>query len=218
MSINLDRTKDASSIKLDKLTFEQFIDFVFNRTQETECGFDEYKFGETKVTAEYLIKLFRNPKFLLENFNSEQIEEGFELITELLCFVKFDGLLWDIRLPFSLREELISSMFDLFSKLFANNSFETIDFMWWDILAYGYSMENGSSEDEDGAKVQRVMFETLKRILEIESEECQKSALHGLGHLKHSETEKTINDFLRRHPVDSDLREYAISCINGTMP
>mgnify|MGYP001596870939 CR=1 FL=1 len=217
MSINLDRMKGEASIKLDELNFELFVDFVFNRTQETERGFDEYKFGDTKVTTDHLIRLFCNPEFLLEEYNVEQIEEGFEFITGLLCFVQFDGLLWDKRLLFSLRKELISAMFNLFSRLFAKKSFGTIDFMWWDILAYGYYMENGQPEDEDGAKIQQSMFETLKQILEIDSQECQKSALHGLGHLKHSETETTINDFLRRHLVTDELRDYAKLCIDGTM-
>lgn len=154
---------------------------------------------------------------MFEKYSSEQLEQGFWFVSGWLCLVRFRGLLWEKRLPLELRVELVKSMFDLFNRLFAVNAFNTICFMWWDIIAYGYYMENGKPEDEDGAKIQQAMFETLRRILELDTEECQKSALHGLGHLKHSEMEKTIKDFLRRHIVSQELKDYARLCIAGTM-
>jgi hypothetical protein len=78
-------------------------------------------------------------------------------------------------------------------------------------------MQDGISADEDGKEVQQAMFETLKQILEIDSEDCQTSALHGLGHLKHPETEVTIKGFLKRHSVSGKLKDYANACVAGTM-
>jgi len=221
MSISLDRIKPATATRLDKLSFEQLLDFAFDRSLADEFWYheeeNEFSFGETSVTTRHLIKLFRQPEILLERYSAEQVEQGFWFVTYLLCFIKFDGLFWDKRLPFSLREDLIFSAFDLFSRFFAHHPSESICFMWWDSLAYGYYMENGQPEDEDGAQVQQAMFETLKKILTIDSEECQKSALHGLGHLKHPATEKTIQDFLRKNRVGKELEEFAHKCIEGTM-
>ncbi|HEX8734953.1 MAG TPA: hypothetical protein VF721_06515 [Pyrinomonadaceae bacterium] len=207
------------SVRLDKFSFEQFVEFVFNpQTDHILFISGEYSYGNPSVTLRHLTRLFRRPEFLLDSYNPNQLEKGFfYVVPYLLCEVKFYGLLWDKRVPLSLREECISSMFDLFARFFAVNPLEHSCFMWWDGLAYGYYMENGAAADEDGIEIRQAMFETLKRILEIDSEDCQKSALHGLGHLRHPETEKTINDFLRRHKVNQKLKDYAYACIAGTM-
>jgi hypothetical protein len=208
-------------VNLDKLTFEQFVDLVFNHLVTDPAWYwaddFDYYFDDGITSTKHLTRLFSEPEFLFEKFNLEQLEQGFYLITILLCYIKFDGLLWAESITFSLREKCIYSMFDLFERFFAINSLETIGFMWWDCLAYGYYMANGKPEDENGAQVQQAMFETLRRILKLESEDCQKSALHGLGHLKHPETEKTIRNYLRRKFVKLEMREYAEKCIAGTM-
>lgn len=219
MSVYINKFNPQTSPRLDRLSFEQFLDFGFDRGLEDQFWFhsEEFLLGDTEVAARYLIRLFRAPEILTEKYSPWQIEQGLRFVTNLLCFIKFDGLLWDKDLAFSLREELIASTFDLFARYFARHPTDTVGFMWWDIIAYGYYMENGQPEDEDGARVQQTMFETLRKILEIDSEECQKSALHGLGHLKHPETEKTIRNFLRGRRVSSELSEYALRCIDGTM-
>lgn len=209
------------SIRLSDLPFEQFVDYIFEHPvtnpawYQTDKG--DFTFGSGKVIVQDLIDLFRQPEFLFDKYSFEQLEQGFWFVSGWLCLVRFRGLLWEKRIALELREELVRSMFELFSRFFAVNALENICFMWWDIIAYGYYMENGKPEDEDGAKIQQAMFETLRRILELDSEDCQKSALHGLGHLKHPETEKTINDFLRRYIVSRELKDYAHLCIAGTM-
>ncbi len=209
------------SVRLSELSFEQFVDFIFDHpvTEPAWYQTDErdFSFGSGSVTVKNLIALFREPEFLFQRYATEQIEQGFWFISEWLCLVRFRGLLWEKRIPLELRVELVESMFDLFNRFFSVNPLENICFMWWDIIAYGYYMENGKPEDEDGAKIQQAMFKTLRRILELDSEECQKSALHGLGHLKHPETKKTITDFLRRHIVSQELKDHAHLCIAGTM-
>lgn len=207
------------SVRLDKFSFEQFVEFVFHpQTAPRLFIGGEYSYGNPSVTLEHLTTLFRKPEFLLDSYSSNQLDKGFfNVVSYMLCEVRFHGLLWDKRVPLSLREECIFSMFDLFSRFFAVNPLEHSCFMWWDGLAYGYFMENGAADDEDGIKIRQAMFETLKRILEINSEDCRKSALHGLGHLRHPETEKTIIDFLRRHKVNQKLKDYAYACIAGTM-
>jgi hypothetical protein len=209
-----DRLADENSKKLDKLSFVEFIKYVFSRKSSDVSQFS-YSFGSTRITVNHLIRLFRKPEFLLKDYSAKQIENGFYFVTQMLCFIKFDGLMWDKRLPISFRQELISSMFDLFQNLFSKIKTETICFMWWDILAFGYYMENGKAEDEDGEEIQQIMFETLLKILEIDSVDCQKSALHGLGHLKHKDTEFVINNFLKNHKVSDELENYAKSRIES---
>ncbi len=219
MTIALDKFKDETATRLDKLSYADFVEFAFDRDLSDNVwyySFDAYIFGNTNVTAQHLITLFRAPE-VLEKYTPRQIEQGLYFVTSLLCDIKFDGLFWDTRLPFERREELIFANYDLFARFFAHHKTENICFMWWDVLAYGYYMANGKAEDEDGERVQQAMFETLKKILEIDSGDCQESALHGLGHLKHAETEQAIKDFLRRHRASQELKDYAQACIDGTM-
>lgn len=208
-----------ATVSLDRLSFEQFLKFGFDRTLEDQFWYhsEDYLLGNPTHTTRHLIKLFRAPEILAEKYTPRQYEQGLYFVANLLCYIKFTGLFWDTRVPFDLREELIFANYDLFERFFAHHETEHVCFMWWDVLAYGYYMENGKAEDENGERVQQAMFETLKKILEIDSEACQKSALHGLGHLKHTKTEATIKDFLRRHAVSRELKDYAQACIDGTM-
>ena len=60
--------------------------------------------------------------------------------------------------------------------------------------------------------MQDVMFETLSRILELDSPTCQGAALHGLGHLHHPDTEQLIRRYIERNKsIDPALREYALA-------
>jgi hypothetical protein len=102
-------------------------------------------------------------------------------------------------------------MFHLFEKLFATMQFETAVEMWWDSMAYDWhcgnrSRQNGGEDEE----MQDIMFETLAKILELPSAACQASALHGLGHLHHPETQLLIGQYLAKNrEIDPGLREYA---------
>jgi len=60
--------------------------------------------------------------------------------------------------------------------------------------------------------MQDVMFETLSNILALDSEFCQRAALHGLGHLHHPGTEQLVQQYLEQHSaLDGELREYALA-------
>ena len=66
--------------------------------------------------------------------------------------------------------------------------------------------------------MQDAIFEALVQILRLDSLTCQRAALHGLGHLRHRETEKAVQDFLDRNPnLSEDDRTYAHACAKGTM-
>jgi hypothetical protein len=59
--------------------------------------------------------------------------------------------------------------------------------------------------------MQDVMFQTLVRILSLDSETCQTAALHGLGHLHHPETKTLIDRYLAEHPsLTKERKEYAL--------
>jgi hypothetical protein len=50
-------------------------------------------------------------------------------------------------------------------------------------------------------ELQNVFFETLTKVLAIDSWLCQGVALHGLGHLHHPDTESLIRRYIDGHPL-----------------
>jgi hypothetical protein len=213
-------------IDLNKYSFAQWVGFVFDHpiAQAEEKAW--YWQGEWEHEAdhslihEYLIRLFRDPTFLLDKYSPEQLEQGFWFIQKPLGFLE-NGLK-DTNVEWQLRKECIISMGDLFERLFAVNPLaDSACYMWWDSIISGYFETSHTSlhpliVDDKDAQLQQTIFETLYRILKLESRECQKAALHGLGHLNHSLTGQTIEAYLNEHPmIDGELKEYAIKCITG---
>jgi K+-sensing histidine kinase KdpD len=70
--------------------------------------------------------------------------------------------------------------------------------------------------DAEHRRVQNAMFAALQQILRIDSLACQLAALHGLGHLRHPETESAITKYLERNPdLSEENRKFALACITG---
>ena len=60
--------------------------------------------------------------------------------------------------------------------------------------------------------MQDVMFETLARILELDSPRCQGDALHGLGHLHHPETQQLVERYIASYPaIAPEQKKYALA-------
>lgn len=111
-------------------------------------------------------------------------------------------------------------MFDLYAGLFSSNALDTKCEMWWDPLAYDFNpMKRADPQTNvEHRRIQDAMFRTLIRILELESPNCQRGALHGLNHVFHPDTKTVIDTYLRRHPnLTEEMREYAIACSRGEM-
>jgi hypothetical protein len=105
------------------------------------------------------------------------------------------------------------TMADLFRNFFATEPLDSSVQMWWDSLCYdwhcGYRKRERGGEDE---RMQDVIFQTLTAILALDSNICQRAALHGLGHLHHPETEDLIARYIARHPnLPKDQLQYALA-------
>lgn len=82
--------------------------------------------------------------------------------------------------------------------------------MWWDFFRYF-----GDDPDE---RVVNEMYLALRKILFIESIECQGAALHGLGHIEHPKKAALINRYLRSYQdLDPEIRRYALASIEGSV-
>ena len=109
------------------------------------------------------------------------------------------------------RSECIASMGILFERLFFNEPLDTSVFMWWDSLCYSWHCGNRRREKGgEDSELQDVYFQTLQKVLSLDSWICQSAALHGLGHLHHPDTERVISRSIAEHPsLTEEQRAYA---------
>ena len=163
-----------------------------------------------------LTAIFRSADTLRSRYGREQLEQGFWFLISGAPG-GLEEVLWNTDVPWEARADLIHATVDLYRRLFAYDALDTSAYMFWDALAYGYCVPTRHPEtDTEDRRIQDAMCAALTEILEIESPFCQLAALHGLGHLRHPETERTITRYLERNPGLSDEhREFALACITG---
>lgn len=173
---------------------------------DTEVIFDEGQLDR------YYSRMLSEPRFLFDRFSRTQLDQGFWAIQSENLDCSLVRLIWNKRLSFDVRAELIRSMFDLFEKLFYSEPLDTAVYMWWDSFCYDWHC--GVRKRERGGEdleIQDVMFKTLSRIISLQSQTCQLAALHGLSHLRHPGTEALIERFLDQHALMSqELKDVAV--------
>jgi hypothetical protein len=224
----------CETVDIRNISFEKFVDFFFDRDvpskDEVRTGMDDAKKPrswyssvdvcfDARQMCDYYRRLFSEPRFLLEQYSKAQLEEGFWAIfgPGLDCAARH--VIWSEKLPFPLREECVRSMFFLFRDLFFSEPLDTSVYMWWDSFCYDWHCGNRSRDNGgEDMLMQDVMFETLAKILTLESEICQGAALHGLSHLHHPATAELIHGYLAANPsLSDDWRRFALRAAEFTL-
>jgi hypothetical protein len=209
----------SSHIDLTQSSFDEFVSFLFDRSippspekRDPWYWHVEVEYDAKKICAHYE-QLFQQPEFLLPRFTKPQLEEGFWAVQGPNLGCSASRIIDDSDLPLSLREGCIRSMFDLFERLFSKEPLDTSVQMWWDSLCYDWHCGNRNRElGGEDLELQDVYFQTLARVLAIDSETCQGAALHGLGHLHHPQTKELIDRFIDEHPsLTQAQRAYALA-------
>lgn len=210
----------TSSVDISHSSFEEFIAFVFDRDIPSETEkWDPWHWHievvfDPRRICDYYTRLFREPSFLIERFSEAQLEEGFWAISNDSLDCSVAKLIWSTDLPYATREECVRSMFCLFRDLFATELLDASACMWWDSLCWDLWHRGNRDRLRGGedSSMQDVMFETLIKILLLDSETCQTAALHGLGHLHHPATEEVIHGYIAQHPsLSEEHRNYALA-------
>ncbi len=196
-------------INLDNYSRSQFVTLVFEHpVSKPEWYWSEDLELEASGAAilKHCIDLFHNSSVLLTQFRSEQLEQGFWF----LLGPKLDvpRLIWDERLSRELREDTIRAMVEVFRQLFSKNPPDTVCYMWWDLVITAYQIRDSALEER--------IVEALALILKIDSHQCQKAALHGLGHLESATKKVLIETYLKENPhLDLDTQAYAAAAVEG---
>jgi hypothetical protein len=200
-------------------TLAEVMDFIFAHPVPTIQGGWWWEVSVDIDPEEYAARLtdvFRRADVLRSRYSREQLEQGFWMLISG-ADSSLEELLWNPAVSWSLRSALIQATVDLYEKLFRFDFLDTSAYMFWDGLAYGYCVPTRHPEtDMEDRRVQEAMFSALTQILDVESRQCQLAALHGLGHLRHPDTERVISDYLERNPtLSEDHRRFAVACISG---
>jgi len=200
------------TINLDNYSFDEWVDFVFNHSvaEEGEKAWywqDEWNFEvDANRTLENAIRLFNRPATLVAKYTSEQIDQGFWFL--LHGRHALNQCIWDDDVNVELRIKCVLAMPNVFRAVFAKQAIQDACYMWWDLLI--------TFTENLNAQIANAMLHALSEILTLDSPECQRAALHGLGHLAHPEKSPVIDKYLETHPhLDADLRKYALAAIVG---
>jgi len=209
-----------SKIDPNKISFDDWVKFVFDHPVTKpkwywDPSWSDFweQWSETSdpnKQLRYATRLFRSPAFLLKEYSLEQINQGLSLLIGGPNGFRLADLIWSKKLPWRARKDCILSTVSLFQTLFAKIPEQDVCFMWWDVLR---DWDHRADRDP---KIRDIMFEALSLVLEIPSPQCQMSALHGLGHLKHSGTEKLVDNYRQQNPkLEEDIKKYTQVVMKG---
>ncbi|HEX5446485.1 MAG TPA: hypothetical protein VFW87_21890 [Pirellulales bacterium] len=216
-----------------ELNFEEWLRFVFDHPVTDpqwyfDIDADEWR-GTSSIAADYLTRLFSDPCRWCEGFSDEQLNQGFWFIVGQNGCHGADSFL-DAEVPWEIRRQGIEAIGTLFEQLFAKRCSDrlshfdergvrplnSICYMWWDLFP-----TFGPSRKPSQASFDAVAMEVMRRLLEIDSQACQESALHGLGHYQSAHptrVKRMIDEYLARNPeLRRELLVYAHDAREGVV-
>lgn len=180
-------------------SFEDWITFVFDHPLPSPgapnwyCDPDKNSqwwnpSDSPKATVAYLTMLFENATSVLAPFSDAQVRQGLWFLVDNSCSDHLFALL-NADVPWMLRKRCISSMCPLFERFFAlrcsphlshlnepeANPLNVICYMWWDLLPIDGQPKDHPEEDA-------ACLDVMQMTLDLASDACRESALHGLGH------------------------------------
>lgn len=225
-------TDELKILDLSAKSFDQFVEFFFNRevvpdeeqfdyflTDLAGEHFDEAVPSSPAILVGHMTKLFSEFGQVAVKYSLPQVDQAIWGI--LGANLRLYEFLFDASVPLPNRLECIRSMYHVYSDFVAKLEADPDPnlggfWMWWDFILHGFwtpprpfvpDTYRGDASKLDGESrvLLDVMFETLKRILDLPHREAQRCALHGLGHLYHPEVHDTVQAYIDANKSDFDL-------------
>jgi hypothetical protein len=211
-------------IDLRSATYDEFVRAIFDHPVEAGGDADNAWYWSSHARflvdpsrqVRHLTRLFENAGQLRTEFSVPQIEQGLWLVAAAAS-ERFIQYLWSADVPWSERERCIAAMATLYSECLSVETFETIDYMWPDLLADTYSYDfRAPSTDIEDRRVQDALLVLFTKLLGFPDYATQYAGLHGLGHLAHPEGPRVINEYIAAHPnLEEEQRQYAEQAAAG---
>jgi hypothetical protein len=220
--------------QLTDLSFEEWLDHIFDHPVTDPKWYTAYDRDywdvrkQPLVTFDYFTKAFENPLAACSRYSDEQVNQGLWYMLDH----DFQSLLWaeNSSVPIANRQRVIKAMYVVFEQLFlprCSQFLATFDdpeqrewkplnsacYMWWDMLRLFGDTANLSPE------LMAEALEVMTKILDLDSEACRESALHGLGHWHKFDPPRIntiIDNFLAKYPqIRPELATYALHAREG---
>ena len=213
------------------LSFDDWVLHVFDHPAtgpEWHWGPDApYWPGPPAAIVAHLTRLFEDPLPPLEGFTDAELNKGFWYIASNGCS-DYMFALSDPSVPLDARLRCVRALSVVYRELFAARctphlshldeagpgALNGVCYMWWDICPIG-----GPIDDPDHRQINHAALDVMTGALALDSIACQESALHGLGHWRHThpnEIETIVGRFIAAHPsMRPELLNYARSARSG---
>jgi len=161
---------------------------------------------DANVVITCYARLFRNPGESLSAYDDGRLEQGIWFVVHS----QLSEWLWDDDIAVDRRLDCIAAMPTMFRDFLIDRPLKEASWMWWDMLR--------SFDDAPDPRIVDGLVRALAEVLQLPARHCRMSALHGLGHLRHSAKEEIIRAFLSAgYHLDAELLKYAESAIKGTV-
>ena len=230
--------EEKFSFDVSTLSYEDFLLYFL-----TNCGNELWELdfeGNTfilptiehpEVVVRYLTRFHNEFRQIADRVELTDLDHG---ISGMLspAFFQLQKTLWDSTVDLQERINCVRSMYRIFADFVPSGTGEPPEnsfYMWWDLVCTsfwfaqihfkklpGEEYNLLSSEDRQLADA---MFETLVQILNLDNQQSNSSALHGLGHLHHPEVRGVVQKFIDTHRFELDAKgiSWLERCRDGTV-
>lgn len=233
--------EQSASYLPDDLPYEDWVNHIFDHPildpkwwwQDEDSGYFQYWPGEQndpKRCLAYLTRLFQEAGRLPERFTNWQIDQGLNYLVSNSCS-DYMFVLKNVDLPWSDRRACFDAMItlyrDLMPTVYKHTSEELFRlglqnehptfacFMWWDIIPL-----YGRMPVPDADLIDDAVINIFEQVILMDSEPCQESVIHGLGHWHNGvpdRTELIVKRYLARTDISPGMREYAQQALYGNI-
>jgi len=212
------------------MDFGEFVSFIFERSDDRREWYFDPELVSPELNADTMVqfasRVFSEIRVYAHQFTEGQLSLGLNYLINPSCSSYCYSFL-DASVDVVTRTSAISSMYDVFRYVFTKISSEMpsrnvptqpysynyICYMWWDVFP-----RHGIPAQRDLEGIDKVILDTLKKILMLNSIACKESALHGLGHWYAAYPEfvqQTIDSMSSDIPVQ--LKKFALNARAGSI-
>jgi len=205
---------------LQNSDFDNLTDFVFDHyihlPQDVSwVTYSEIDYNPVELLR-YYTELFKNPDFLLERYSNNQVIHGLERIS-YKSHRSISRLIFGAYVDTNIDDAIVCiyAIESLFANLLHKPFMSNICYEWWRNYNKWREKQSKYTLDEM-AQIQKAELKTILQILNLNSLNCQKSAICGIRQINFAGKAEILQKYIDDHPDHPAwILEYARAGIEG---
>jgi hypothetical protein len=209
------------------VTFEEWVYAVFHHPENKpewywDAGFESLWEKLTDITkVRHMTRLFREPE-LLRHFSLVQVAQGITYLIDDASPGESSAAIFSPEVPLPERVACIEAMSEFFRRFVVpaapglaeieSDPFHIACYAWWDIFPMRFLLQDEEQAVEP--ELQQAALKVMDEVLNMPSELCQLSALHGLSHWHRQnavQVEQIVDAFIDKgQELTPHVREYLL--------